>query len=153
MDDTITLRELSADEMPASDAIYDKLRFARTDPSCTRMLAAFAGEVKVGLGRLINLGPHDGAQHFELGGMWVDPSYRRSGLALRIVRAMLPWKPSGATLWCTPFADLMALYGDCGFVAVPEEQAPPRLIRRLDGCASSQERHVLVTRYGGTKSR
>jgi GNAT superfamily N-acetyltransferase len=150
MDNAITLRELRAEEMTASDVVYDRLRFARTDPSCTRMLAAFAGKDQVGLGRFIHLGPHGGVQHFELGGMWVDPLHRRSGLALRIVREMLPWKPSGATLWCTPFEDLMPLYGDCGFVAVPLEEAPPRLIERLDGCASSQDRSVLVTRFRAT---
>lgn len=147
MQDSITLRELLAEEMPSTDAIYDELRFARTDPSCTRMLGAFQGERLVGLGRLIHLGAHGGAEHYELGGMWVDVSLRRTGLASRIVRGVLTWTEPNVTLWCTPFEHLMPLYGAHGFVPAPENEAPPRLIERLAGCASAQDESVIVTRW------
>ena len=147
MQDSITLRELHAEEMPSTDAIYDELRFARTDPSCTRMLGAFDGDRLVGLGRLIDLGAHGGAEHFELGGMWVDASLRRTGLANRIIRGLLPWMAPDAKLWCTPFEHLMPLYGAHGFEPVPEGEAPPRLIERLAGCASAQDESVIATRW------
>ena len=147
MDHTITLRELLAEEVPSTDAIYDEIRFARTDPSCTRMIGAFAGERTVGLGRLINLGSHAGADHYELGGMWVDQARRRAGLANRIIEGLLPWTPPSATLWCTPFEHLMPLYAAHGFVSVPTDEAPPRLLERLAGCASSQDQSVVVARF------
>ena len=147
MHTTASLKELLGEEVPSTDAIYDDLRFARTDPSCTRMLAAFADDRQVGLGRLINLGAHGGENHFELGGMWVAPSHRRTGLANRIIQELLSWTPPEAALWCTPFEDLMPLYAPHGFAQVLTTQAPPKLLERLDGCASSQDRSVLVTRW------
>ena len=152
MHDAITLRELLAKEVPSTDRIYDELRFARTDPACTRMLGAFAGEEVVGLGRLIDLGAYGGSEHYELGGMWVAPSHRRTGLASRIIREVLPWAPTGASLWCTPFEHLMPLYGAHGFASVATEEAPPRLMERLAGCASAQDQSVIVTRWSPSSS-
>ncbi|MEM8709886.1 MAG: GNAT family N-acetyltransferase [Planctomycetota bacterium] len=148
MDKAISLRELLAEEAPITDPIYDALRFARTDPTCTRMLGAFddLGEL-VGLGRLIDLGVHAGAQHRELGGMWVAPSRRGRGLAGRIIQSVIDWSPAESTLWCTPFEHLEELYAAHQFRTVGTEDAPPRLIERLAGCASAQDQSVIVMRF------
>ena len=142
----IQLRELARDEMGRTDAIYEAVRFARTDPECTRMIAAWAGERLVGIGRVLDLGVYEGRRIRELGGMWVHPSFRKQGIASRIIRELKAWIPAGDELWCTPFADLMCVYGPHGFVEVPRQNAPAPVLARLALCTSSQARDVCVTR-------
>lgn len=149
MDPTIQIRGLRANELSSTDAIYDELRFARSDPKCTRMVGAFQDDRVIGLGRLVDLGVHAEDQHFELGGMWVAPLARRSGLAGEIIRTLLDWVSTEDALWCTPFEDLMPLYGPHGFRIEPAEKAPPALLARLGRCASAQDRPVVVTRWEG----
>ena len=143
---TIEYTELAASGMHVSDSIYDQLGFKRTDPSCTRMLAAHRGQELVGIGRLIDLGEEAGEHSFELGGMWVDGSARRHGIAGQIVEQLIAWAPEGTALWCTPFADLMKLYGAHGFVEVERASAPAALERRLEFCTGVQTQPVIVTR-------
>ena len=140
------LRELLPEEMASTDAIYDSVRLSHSDPACTRMAAAFDEQTLVGIGRLIDLGDSDGRRVLELGGMWVHSEHRRRGLASRIIDRLQSWAPPGMEIWCTPFADLMPLYGKHGFVQVIEEQAPPPVVGRLSLCASSQERDVFITK-------
>ncbi len=143
----IKYTQLAASGMHISDPIYEELGFKRTDPACTRMLAAHRGDELVGVGRLINLGVEAGVRSFELGGMWVKDSARRQGIAGQIVEHLIAWVPDGAALWCTPFADLMELYGAHGFVEVERESAPAALAKRLEFCTAAHKEPVIVTRH------
>ena len=149
----VALSELAPSAMAESDSVYDVLRFARTDPQTTRMVVARRGIELVGLGRLIDLGKDGTRRVFELGGMWVDPTLRRCGLAGAIIDSMLPWLPAETELWCTPFAQLMPLYAAHGFEAIDPAAAPAPLLDRLSLCTSAQEQAVLVTRWNQSAPR
>ncbi|MEM1451176.1 MAG: GNAT family N-acetyltransferase [Planctomycetota bacterium] len=150
----VRVRELAVHEMPRTDAVYDELRFARSDPANTRMLCAESGGEMVGLGRLIDLGPRaddgsddeGGARVLELGGIWVAESARRQGIAGRLVAGLLDLAPPDAEVWCLPFEDLLPLYAAHGFLVEPVDAAPAALEPRYRGCASEHERRVVLTR-------
>ena len=101
---------------------------------------------------MIDLGVEDAEArgHFELGGMWVEACSRHQGIAGGLIEHMLGWVADREDLravWCTPFADLMPLYGAHGFVEEAADRAPRILHERLHRCASAQDRAVLVTRW------
>ena len=153
----IRFTTLATHQVQATDEIYDSVRFARTNSASTRMAGALLdGAELVGIGRLIDLGLEDGDArgHFELGGMWVEACSRRQGIAGGLIDYMLDWVRGWGDLkavWCTPFADLMPLYGRYGFVEAADG-APAILHRRLQQCTSAQERPVLVTRWDGLRA-
>jgi ribosomal protein S18 acetylase RimI-like enzyme len=98
----------------------------------------------VGLGRLVPLVPigRDGAG--ELGGIWVAPEARGTGVARAVVADLLAHSPF-RTLYCLPFADLVGLYADAGFALVPEG-APVHdaVARKLAWCATAYDRRVVA---------
>ena len=101
------------------------------------------GMIKVGIGRLIHLTPtttsnddndsHDDddtetdivEDHWELGGIYVEESARRQGVARELVTRLIQEMKSKiqcntktTILWCIPFQHLQDFYISCGFQPV-----------------------------------
>jgi GNAT superfamily N-acetyltransferase len=137
----VKIRDLRDDERAWADARYRSIRFAVT-PAPTVALVADQAGTRVGLGRLVALGP----DVLELGGIWTDEAARGSGIARTMVSTLLIRAAHAGypgPLWCIPFAHLGAFYRSFGFTDRAEPW-PAAVAAKVAECIAHQLPDIVV---------
>ena len=140
-DKTISLqiRRLDASELGWANERYAEIDFlpsAETD----LIAVALAGGTPAGLGRITRLTADSG----ELGGMYVFPTLRGSGIAKRLIDYLVA-ECSMKTLFCLPFEHLRDLYAAAGFLPQPVDgTVPPKVLDKYAWCNSHYTERVLL---------
>ncbi|WP_347159002.1 GNAT family N-acetyltransferase [Pontibacter chitinilyticus] len=116
----ISIRRAQPEEITWINEQYDKLRFQRSDYGQEIIAIAEADGERAGIGQLVWLDE----QALELGGMYVNNSFRGGGLARHLVEYLKQQAP-GKPVYCMPFEHLGDFYGSCGFTRVPQVTAAP----------------------------
>lgn len=142
------IRRARAAEESAVNALYTTIDFQPSTSADLQLVADCGGEL-VALGRL-SAGASDTGDCRELGGIWVAPHLRGSGVARAMVTALIE-QAEGRTLACLPFARLEAFYASFGFARWDRELAPVRLQRKLDFCAATYAEPVFLMRRQARK--
>ena len=70
----------------------------------------------------------------EMGGVWVDPARRGSGLAREVVAEVIARRDRNKALFCVSFAHLSDFYRSVGFEDAVVEQAPRSIREKLVFC-------------------
>lgn len=139
---SFTIRGARPDEMPAIQATWDAIEFARSRDGDRVWVAVDTRGERVGQGRLVPVGEG----HVELGGMWTHDAWRGKGVAGALVRALLE-AAGDATVWCVPWADLAEYYMGLGLSeAAPAESAPEKIREKLAYCRERYPRAVALLR-------
>jgi GNAT superfamily N-acetyltransferase len=115
------VRELGADELSRANAIYAEVGFVPSVAPRDTTYALFDGDALTALGRVNRY--DDGA--VEIGGFFVDPARRGTGLAQRIVSAVLDRVAPGVPVWCVPYQHLAKFYQGFGLMPVPPDTLIP----------------------------
>ena len=100
----VTIRPLREDELAWAAERYREIAFQATPAGSVALVAELAGE-RVGLGRLVPLGPDS----VELGGIWTADAARGRGVARAMVRELFD-RAAGLDVWCVPFDHLTEFY-------------------------------------------
>ncbi len=124
----ITIRELTPEEFPLVDRLWEEYRGQETDRAIDRVIGAFADGGLVGTAR-VRRHP-DG---LEVDGVFVSEAHRGEGLARRLVQAVLD-EFGAVPLWLHSTIPLIGFYGSFGWVPIPEAQLPPTIRERLAFC-------------------
>ncbi|MFO0630552.1 MAG: GNAT family N-acetyltransferase [Polyangiales bacterium] len=139
---SFTLRGARPDEMPAIQATWDDIAFARSDDGDRVWVAVDVHGERVGQGRLVPVGEG----HVELGGIWTRDDWRGRGVAGALVRALLE-AAGDATVWCVPWADLAEFYKGLGLrESARAESAPEKIREKLAYCRARYPRAVALLR-------
>jgi GNAT superfamily N-acetyltransferase len=101
---SLTIRPLREDELAWAAERYREIAFQATPAGSIALVAELAGE-RVGLGRLVPLGPRS----VELGGIWTADAARGRGVARAMVRELFD-RAAGLDVWCVPFEHLTQFY-------------------------------------------
>lgn len=127
----IMLHVATAQEFAWINARYDEVKFVHSDPAHDLVMIAEVGGEKAGLGRLVRVAD-DAA---ELGGMLVMEEFRGSGIAHRLVDALLLEATRYSRVYCLPFVHLQGFYRQHGFVDVADfSQVPQQVLEKHDWC-------------------
>ena len=126
-----SIRELSSDEFPLVDRLWEQYRGQQTDRAIDRVIGAFADGALVGTAR-VRRHP-DG---LEVDGVFVSESHRGEGLARRLVQAVLD-EYGADPLWLHSTIPLIGFYGSFGWVPIDEKALPPTIRERLASCSGN----------------
>ena len=103
---------------------YNKVGFKQSNFANETIVIATVGQNKAGLGRLQNISQGTA----ELGGMYVDESYRGFGLASNIVKCLLENATEYSVIYCLPFEHLATFYQSFGFKPVEDTTKVPKVV-------------------------
>jgi len=141
MDEEIIIRDAEEREICWVNAKYDEIGFKHADYSEGIILIAEIDGKKAGLGRLLRVDSNS----FELGGMYVFPSYRKAGIARVMVETLLDRAKRSPRIFCLPFAHLAQFYRGFGFYPAPNDvQVPEAVASKLNWCNNTYPDMTLV---------
>lgn len=105
-------------------------RWARDGAGGTDRATFFATDGETVVGLVAGHRRQPTASHVELVSMWVAPDHRRSGVAVRLIDAVVAWADevdaSAVELWVTRGNDpAIGLYESAGFLATGDHQPLP----------------------------
>ena len=86
-----------------------------------------------------------------LRGMQVAPERRGGGIGRQLLNALVA-ELGGEECFCVPYTHLTGFYGSVGFVAIPDENAPPLLRYRVAGYRTRGLDVLLMRRPGSVKA-
>lgn len=138
----LQIRRLDPSELGWANKRYTEIDFLPS--ASTDMIAvALAGGIPAGLGRVAWLTATAG----ELGGIYVFPALRGSGIAKRLVSYLIA-ECGMETLYCLPFEHLHDLYAAAGFMPQPVDGTIPAAVRSKYAWCNSHypERVQLMAR-------
>lgn len=115
---------------------YKEIEFLPSLPRKDRVALASIGSKWAGMGRLVPL--EKGA--YELGGIYVLPSFRGEGVARMIVEFLV--HQSNGDLYCLPFSHLAEFYCSFGFQRV--DTAPTEVIEKHRWCNETYSEDVWI---------
>lgn len=128
----LTLRPLLPGELDWANTRYADIGF-QPSTADDLIVVAEVDDTPAGLGRLVPVAGDSG----ELGGIYVFPEFRDQGIARHLVNDLLARSPY-ATLYCIPFAHLLAFYGSFGFRPVADPAGvPPEVAGKVRWCRST----------------
>lgn len=142
-DSAFEIRWCTESEIEWVNEQYRKVDFMPSNLNRDRIAIAVYGHERVGLGRLCYIRPLT----IELGGMYVEPSYRGMGVAKRIIKFLLEYRDPEATVYCLAFAHLRNFYQDEGFQEVSVEgyeAVPHEILKKNDWCNETYSHKVLL---------
>jgi N-acetylglutamate synthase-like GNAT family acetyltransferase len=123
------------------NARYDEVKFKRSNYEKEYIAIAELNNKRAGLGRLVRVD----SKSAELGGIYVLPDYRGSGIASKIVEFLLLYSTSYEQIFCLPFAHLERFYGKYGFVTVDAaEIVPAEILEKHRWCQNTYEPETLL---------
>ena len=135
---TLALRTAESDDLPVVNGMYESVKFKLSTPADLIVLAEIDG-VAAGIGRLVTIE----AGVLELGGIYVDPSFRGGGVARRVVAWLVERAPRGGALYCLPFRHLTPFYCGFGFAPIDDLARVPEVLRdKLRWCGTSHDEPV-----------
>ena len=129
---------------------YDRINFKPSSLDTDRIAVATCNGERVGIGRLC----HIKASIFELGGMYVQQSFRGFGISRKIIKFLLEQLNPEATVYCLPFAHLRDFYESQGFKEVPEEvfsRVPRDILEKQQRCNETYPHEVLLLKLNHRK--
>ena len=126
VDSPIDIRLAGPEDLEGALACYQRNGYSGGIAAEDRAFIAVCDGQIVGVVRLVT---ENGL--LLLRGMFIDEAHRRRGLGRRMLAALEPH--IDADCWMTCFGRLVSFYGEIGFEAVPDEQAPPNLSARAAG--------------------
>lgn len=124
---SITIRPLREDELAWAAERYREIDFQTTPTGSIALVAELAGE-RVGLGRLVPLGPGS----VELGGIWTADAARGRGVARTMVRELFD-RAAGLDVWCVPFDHLTEFYLSFG-LRLANRPWPDAIAAKVEDC-------------------
>jgi len=122
---------------------YQKVDFKLSRFNTDRIAITICNGERVGLARLCYV--EDSV--FELGGMYVQPSYRRLGIAKQLVRFLLNHRVLKDRVYCLPFVHLRNFYLHEGFKEVSEKElskVPINVLEKYRWCNETYPYEVLL---------
>lgn len=129
----IEVRAAKQEELDWINSKYKEVNFKISDFENEFIVIAKIKEEKAGLGRLVKIDD----ENIELGGIYVFPNFRRSGVADAIVSTLCKDNPyRNSTIWCLPFENLVIFYNKFGFEKGKKNKAPTAVLQKLDWCNS-----------------
>ncbi|HEX6372830.1 MAG TPA: GNAT family N-acetyltransferase [Longimicrobium sp.] len=138
-----TIRIARPEEHPRVLATYEAWGYGGGVQPEDRVYLAESGAELVGIVRRTR--EHEVTM---LRGMQVAPEWRGRGIGWRLLRALVA-ELGAEECYCVPYSHLTGFYGGAGFVAIPEENAPPFLRPRMAGYRT-RGLDVLVMRRPGS---
>lgn len=135
----LTIRKLAQSELSWANSKYKEVDFLPSPASDFIAVAEIDGSA-AGLGRVTEVAPAIG----ELGGMYVFPEYRGSGISRSLIQFLID--ESGLeTLYCLPFEHLAGLYQSAGFLACPPRSVvPAKVFEKHTWCNAHYPKPVLL---------
>ncbi|RIJ34232.1 GNAT family N-acetyltransferase [Pontibacter oryzae] len=134
------IRLATPQDMPWINAQYRTVQFQESELHHEIILLATNGGQPAGMGRLVKVSD----EVLELGGMFVCEPYRGSGLARKLVKALLE-KAGPKTIYCLPFAHLRAFYESCGFEPVADHASVPgKVLEKWTWCNQTYPDKTLL---------
>ncbi|GAB5552233.1 MAG: GNAT family N-acetyltransferase [Saprospiraceae bacterium] len=133
----LTIHQASPQDQDWINEQYKSIDFRLADLQQDYVAIASWEKEPAGLGRLQPLD----SNAWELGGMYVFESFRKKGIAGRLVQHLLAQVPAGSTIYCLPFEPLLSFYKNYGFQETKPEQVDkvPEVVRsKLDWCNTSR---------------
>ncbi len=128
-------------DLPWIQKQYEDIGFLPSDFEKEMICIAEVEGKRAGLGRLKRIDERTA----ELGGIYVLPLYRGTGLARTIVSALMGHAQTYETVYCLPYAHLLDFYRSFGFSPIPKEMSVPQEItEKLSFCFSAYDTQVLL---------
>ncbi|MDA1265718.1 MAG: GNAT family N-acetyltransferase [Planctomycetota bacterium] len=129
------LKLLTGEDLELANRVYREIHFELSDAD-DRTFAQLEEGRPVALTRLQRHA--DGS--IELGGVWVEPSRRGSGLARSVVAQVVALAERDQPVFCLSFAHLSAFYRSVGFADGRPEDAPRSIREKLVFCGEQLRR-------------
>ena len=139
----VNIRPITFKEMNWVNAIYRAIHFVESNYQNEFILIAELDGEKAGLGRLVQVDN----KNIELGGIYVFPDFRKSGIASKIVTSLCEQNPySDTRIWCLPFENLGDFYLKFGFDIHTTQPVPEKVLQKHKWCneAGRYEEAVLL---------
>jgi GNAT superfamily N-acetyltransferase len=130
----ITVRPARPSDAEWINERYAEVGFIPSDLTREFVAVAEIGRVRVGLGRVVPLGPLEA----ELGGMYVLDKYRGRGVADAIVPYLLQMSGDFRRVYCLPFGPLSAFYQKHGFHPCEDLGSVPEKVMTKHGWCNRQ---------------
>lgn len=142
---SLRIRRIEASELNWANERYAEVDFLPS-PATDLVAVALVDGTPAGLGRIT----WSGADSGELGGMYVFPAFRGSGIAGRLIDYLIA-ECGMKTLFCLPFEHLRDLYAAANFsLQPPDESVPQKVLDKYAWCNSHYAKRVLLMSRGNT---
>jgi GNAT superfamily N-acetyltransferase len=137
----LVIRKLTPPELHWANSRYEEVDFLPSPASDLIAVAEVHGAA-AGLGRVTEVAQGIG----ELGGMYVFPEHRGTGLSKSLIQFLI--NESGLeALYCLPFENLYGLYEAVGFKAcLPSALVPAKIVEKHAWCNAHYPEPVLLMR-------
>ena len=119
------IRQAEVKDLVWVNSTYKTIDFLPSTLENEIVAIAFIDDIKVGLGRIAVVDKRS----CELGGMYVNPGFRRKGIARKIVEYLIKHAQK-RTIYCVPFVHLSVFYESFGFRKIKLDIATPQKIKK-----------------------
>ena len=139
----IKIKEARNEDLEWVNATYSSIKFLPSSLKDEIVAIAYESDQKFGLGRISVIDD----KSCELGGMYVDPKYRRRGIARDIVTYLLE-NAQKSKVYCIPFLHLEHFYASFGFKRINEGVSiPTKIAKKFQFCKETYaEETILMVR-------
>ncbi|MBL8300859.1 MAG: GNAT family N-acetyltransferase [Rhodanobacteraceae bacterium] len=142
---SLQIKRLDPSELAWANERYAEVDFLPS-PATDFVAVVFVGDNPAALGRVTQLTATVG----ELGGMYVFPEFRGSGIAKQLVDYLVA-ECGLDTLFCLPFEKLHDLYAASGFLLhPPNDIVPEKVLSKHAWCNLHYPDRVLLMSRGST---
>ncbi len=138
---TITIREATPNDLLWINQQYESVDFRLSDLKDEDVIIAMIDGQKAGLGRLQKMSETES----ELGGIYVLPEYRGSGIAKKVVTELLKIGQKFHRIYCLPFPHLNDFYESFGFTVMRGcHGVPEKIMEKHNWCNANYHEEVLL---------
>ncbi len=122
------IRQAEVKDLVWVNSTYKTIDFLPSTLENEIVAIASIDNIKVGLGRIAVVDRHS----CELGGMYVNPEFRRKNVARKIVEYLLQHAQK-RIIYCIPFTHLSSFYESFGFRKIkPDISTPQKIKKKLE---------------------
>lgn len=137
----INLRFANESDMNDINSIYRKIDFKESDYENEKIIIVESNDKIVGLGRLQKVDENSS----ELGGIFVEDSYRGKGIAHKIVSELVDISINFEFVYCIPFEHLGMFYKSYGFVEINTlDNVPAKVSSKFKWCNEHYNQRTLL---------